>query len=70
MSCNEAETRFYLIDPVLRAKEFDEHWKLRLETLAPVTLVRLKALLAADPIQHPEISHGLLSRRFCSARRQ
>jgi hypothetical protein len=50
MSCNEAETRFYLIDPVLRAKEFDEHWKLRLETLAPVTLVRLKALLAADPI--------------------
>lgn len=36
MSYNEAETRFYLIDPVLRAKGFDEHWKLRLETPAPV----------------------------------
>jgi hypothetical protein len=28
MSYNEAETRFYLIDPDLRAKGFDEHWKL------------------------------------------
>jgi len=36
MSYNEAETRFYLIDPVLRAKGFDEHWKLRLDTPAPV----------------------------------
>jgi type I restriction enzyme, R subunit len=33
---NEAETRFYLIDPVLRAKGYNEHWKLRLETPAPV----------------------------------
>jgi type I restriction enzyme, R subunit len=33
---NEAETRFYLIDPVLRQKGYDEHWKLRLETPAPV----------------------------------
>ncbi len=36
MSFNEAETRFYLIDPVLRAKGYDEHWKLKLETPAPV----------------------------------
>lgn len=33
---NEAETRFHLIDPVLRSKGYDEHWKLRLETPAPV----------------------------------
>jgi hypothetical protein len=50
MSYNEAETRFYLIDPVLRAKGFDEYWKLHLETPAPAALARLKALLAADPI--------------------
>lgn len=36
MGFNEAETRFFLIDPVLRAKGYDEHWKLRLETPAPV----------------------------------
>lgn len=36
MAYNEAETRFYLIDPVLREKGYDEHWKLRLETPAPV----------------------------------
>lgn len=36
MSYNEAETRFYLIDPVLREKDYGEHWKLRLETPAPV----------------------------------
>ena len=36
MSYNEAETRFYLIDPVLRSKGYNEHWKLRLETPAPV----------------------------------
>ena len=35
MSYNEAETRFYLIDPVLRAKGYDAHW-LKLETPAPV----------------------------------
>jgi type I restriction enzyme R subunit len=33
---NEAETRFYLIDPELRKKGYDQHWKLRLETPAPV----------------------------------
>jgi len=47
MSCNEAETRFYLIDPVLRAMGFDEHWKLC--ATWPTADARLKALLAADP---------------------
>ncbi len=36
MTYNEAETRFYLINPVLRNKGYNEHWKLRLETPAPV----------------------------------
>lgn len=36
MTYNESETRFYLIDPVLRSKGFDAHWKLKLETPAPV----------------------------------
>lgn len=36
MTKNEAETRFYLIDPILRNKGYNEHWKLRLETPAPV----------------------------------
>ena len=34
MTYNEAETRFWLIDPVLRGKGFDAHWKLKLETPA------------------------------------
>ena len=36
MSYNEAETRFHLIDPILRAKGYGESWILRLETPAPV----------------------------------
>ena len=36
LNYNEAETRFYRIDPVLRSKGYNEHWKLRLETPAPV----------------------------------
>lgn len=36
MSYNEAETRFYLIDPVLRDKGYDKHQWLKLETPAPV----------------------------------
>ncbi len=36
MAYNESETRFYLIDPVLRAKGYDDYSKLRLETPAPV----------------------------------
>lgn len=37
MSRNEAETRFWLIDPILRDKKgYDKQWKLTLETPAPV----------------------------------
>lgn len=36
MTYNESETRFYLIDPVLRDKGYGQHWKLKLETPAPV----------------------------------
>ena len=36
MPYNEAETRFYLIDPVLRGKGYDSHQWLKLETPAPV----------------------------------
>jgi type I restriction enzyme R subunit len=36
MAFNEAETRFWLIDPVLRDKGYNAHWKLKLETPAPV----------------------------------
>lgn len=36
MSYNEAETRYYLIDPVLREKGYDDHQWLKLETPAPV----------------------------------
>ena len=35
MAYNEAETRYYLIDPVLRSKGYDEHWRLRLENACP-----------------------------------
>ncbi|GAM09121.1 type I restriction enzyme EcoAI R protein [Geobacter sp. OR-1] len=36
MSYNEAETRYFLIDPVLRDKGYDSHQWLKLETPAPV----------------------------------
>ena len=36
MSYNEAETRFHLIDTILREKGYGEGWILRLETPAPV----------------------------------
>jgi len=36
MSYNEAETRYFLIDPVLREKGYDDHQRLKLETPAPV----------------------------------
>lgn len=36
MSYNEAETRFYLIDPILREKGYNDHQWLKLETPAPV----------------------------------
>lgn len=36
MTYNEAETRFHLIDPLLRSKGYDNHQTIRLETPAPV----------------------------------
>jgi type I restriction enzyme, R subunit len=38
MPYNEAETRFYLIDPKLRAKGYDDPTRLKLETPAPVDI--------------------------------
>jgi len=39
MSYNEAETRYYLIDPVLRDNGYDVHSKLKLETPASVEAI-------------------------------
>ncbi|QSB02489.1 DEAD/DEAH box helicase family protein [Methylomonas sp. EFPC1] len=39
MSYNEAETRYWLIDPVLRDKGYDDAGKLKLETPAPVEAI-------------------------------
>ncbi len=36
MTYNEAETRHWLINPVLQNKGYDDPWKLKLETPAPV----------------------------------
>ena len=36
MSYNEQETRFFLIDPVLRDKGYNEHQWIKMETPAPV----------------------------------
>nr|VFJ92352.1 MAG: type I restriction enzyme, R subunit [Candidatus Kentron sp. H]VFJ93320.1 MAG: type I restriction enzyme, R subunit [Candidatus Kentron sp. H]VFK00111.1 MAG: type I restriction enzyme, R subunit [Candidatus Kentron sp. H] len=36
MNHNESETRFHLIDPVLRDKGYDDHSRIELETPAPV----------------------------------
>ncbi|MGI6656790.1 MAG: DEAD/DEAH box helicase family protein [Desulfobulbus sp.] len=36
MSYNEQETRYFLIDPVLHAKGYDDHQWIRMETPAPV----------------------------------
>jgi type I restriction enzyme R subunit len=36
MAMNEQETRYHLIDPVLRAKGYDDITKLKCETPAPV----------------------------------
>jgi type I restriction enzyme R subunit len=41
MTYNEAETRFELIDPVLREKGYRQ-WRIRLETPAPVEPVGYK----------------------------
>jgi type I restriction enzyme R subunit len=42
MAYNEAETRYYLIDPVLRRKGYDDIKRLKLETPAPVEPVGFK----------------------------
>jgi type I restriction enzyme, R subunit len=42
MGMNEAETRFYLIDPVLRTKGYDDITRIRLETPAPVAPIGFK----------------------------
>lgn len=39
MSYNEAETRYYLIDPILRDKGYNDRSKLKLETPAPVEAI-------------------------------
>jgi hypothetical protein len=49
MSYNEAETRFWLIDPVLRDKGYNKHWKLRLETPAQSSLPTAKAAAVPEP---------------------
>ena len=36
MAYNEEETRFHLIDPVLRQKGYDDSQRIKLETPAPV----------------------------------
>ncbi|MHB8139621.1 MAG: hypothetical protein ACYDGO_14715 [Smithellaceae bacterium] len=36
MSFNEAETRYHLIDPVLREKGYHDQQRIKLETPAPV----------------------------------
>ncbi|MRR18412.1 MAG: DEAD/DEAH box helicase, partial [Deltaproteobacteria bacterium] len=42
MSYNEAETRFHLIDPVLREKGYNDRQRIKLETPAPVEPVGAK----------------------------
>jgi type I restriction enzyme R subunit len=49
MSLNEAETRFHLIDPVLREKGFNDHQRLKLETPAPVEPVGPKGRRRKGP---------------------
>lgn len=44
MTYNEAETRYYLIDPVQREKGYDAHQWLKLETPAPVEATDAKGL--------------------------
>jgi len=36
MGMNEAETKFHLIDPILRSKGYDDYQRIKLETPAPV----------------------------------
>lgn len=49
MSYNEAETRFHLIDPVLRDKGYNDNQRIRLETPAPVEPVGPKGRRRKGP---------------------
>jgi type I restriction enzyme R subunit len=49
MSYNEAETRFYLIDPKLREKGYNDYQWLRLETPAPVEAIGPKGRRRKGP---------------------
>jgi len=49
MGMNEAETRFHLIDPVLRAKGYDDYQRLKLETPAPVEPIGNKGRSSRSP---------------------
>ena len=50
MSCNEAQTRYELIDPVLRAQGYRE-WRIKLETPAPVEPTGNKGHRRAGPLR-------------------
>lgn len=50
MTYNEAETRFYLIDPVLREKGYDDHQWLKLETPAHFGFTKTGDLLDEDQL--------------------
>lgn len=49
MAYNAAKTRFYLIDPVLREKGYNDHQWLKLETPAPVGLTGPKGSRRKGP---------------------
>lgn len=49
MSYNEQETRFFLIDPVLRDKGYNDHQRLKLETPSPVEPTGPKGLRRRGP---------------------
>jgi len=48
MAYNEAETRYHLIDPILRDKGYLE-WRIKLETPAPVEPVGNKGRRRSGP---------------------
>lgn len=49
MSFNEQETRFHLIDPILRTKGYDDPLRIRLETPAPVEVTGPKGRRRKGP---------------------
>jgi type I restriction enzyme R subunit len=49
MSYNEAETRFFLIDPVLRGKGYNDNQWLKLETPPPVEAIGVKGRRGRGP---------------------